>query len=335
MNRAEYSAVFISPHLDDAVFSCAGKIAELSLSKKVLVINVFTSFEKGVSVGAVVLGDERLIEEACAAKILSYDHINLNEKDAFFRGFRKGSIGKVFYPPVKEDFIYLETLREKIGRELEKISFSELYVPLGIGWHIDHCLIHRIFNDKNNPYAEKLRFYEDAPYIFFPGARAERLAYLRGESTSFIKNLISVSRAFFHSGFTQNIKKFPQRYLIMPFMAGYFMRVFFMQRKSKKVNFFPRLRVEVFNCNSHYEKKMTAVMCYTSQVKEFFESIDKMRESYKNYSREVIHCLYHSEQYWLPENEKVEFNAKVGTKCLAKKIKSEQSPQTKQTRLDF
>ena len=39
-----YRAVIISPHLDDAVFSCGGLILKLKSEGPILVINIFTKY---------------------------------------------------------------------------------------------------------------------------------------------------------------------------------------------------------------------------------------------------------------------------------------------------
>lgn len=305
MTKKDYSAVFISPHLDDAVFSCGGKIAELSKLKKVFVFNIFTSYDEDTHNRSVVFGNERLIEEENASKVLNYDFFNLNEKDAFFRGFRKGSIAKVFYPPTSEDLIYLENLKEKIFATLESIKFDEIYVPLAIGWHIDHYLIHLIFNDPMNPFKGKIRFYEDVPYVFFPGARLERFAFLQNQTTSLIKNTLSISKAFFNSGMTQKIKKFPWRYLIMPFMALYFLKLILLHRKFlRKVQrnqLFSQYTFENHNCDANIELKISAVLCYQSQVREFFISENHLRMDYTKYSNEIDPSCLLIEKYWIPK----------------------------------
>lgn len=305
MTKKEYSAVFISPHLDDAVFSCGGKIAALSKLKKVFVFNIFTSFDVDTQDRSVVFGNKRLAEEENASKALNYDFFNLNEKDAYFRGFRKGSIAKVFYPPTSEDLIYLENLKEKIFVTLESIRFDEIYVPLAVGWHIDHYLVHLIFNDSTNPFKEKIRFYEDVPYVFFPGARLERFANLQNQPSSIIKNSLSISKAFFHSGMTQNIKKFPWRYLIMPFMAFYFLKLILLHRKFlekvQRNHFISQFTLENHNCDANIEVKISAVLCYQSQVKEFFINENHLRMNYTNYSNEIDPSFLLIERYWIPK----------------------------------
>lgn len=307
MTKKEYSAVFISPHLDDAIFSCGGKIAELTNKKKVLVLNIFTSFDAVTHDRAVTFGNERLIEEENSSKVLNYDYLNLNEKDAYFRGFRKGSIAKVFYPPTSEDLIYLKYLKEKILATLNLISFDEVYVPLAIGWHIDHYLVHLIFNDHLNPFKEKIRFYEDAPYIFFPGARIERMAFLQNQSTNIITNALSISRAFFNSGMTQNIKKFPWRYMIMPYMAFYFIKLIFLHRKVQRNNPFTQFSIVNLICDHNIELKILAVLCYQSQVKEFFTSENQLRMNYINYSKDIDSSILLIERYWIPQLNQAAF----------------------------
>jgi len=304
MTRQHYAAIFISPHLDDAVFSCGGKMAMLSKDKKVLVINVFTSFDENIQKGAVVLGSERLIEEENASKVLNYEYVNLDEKDAFFRGWRKGSIGKVFYPPRDEDIIYLNHLKAKIFLHLKDITFDEVYIPLAVGWHIDHYLVHLAFSDVGDDLKKKIRFYEDVPYVFFKGARNERLSFIQMQYTSLFQNTLNISKTFFNSGFTKNIKKFPFRYLIMPFMFYYFLKLVFLHRKAKSNGHYSHLICEVFNCEQFFELKRVAVNCYSSQVKEFFVDENDLKSSYSHYSEKVLKTKFMSESYWCFQKSK-------------------------------
>src|SRR5512140_827959 len=92
-----YRAVFISPHLDDAIFSCGGTIARLVEDGPVLVVNVFSRCTEGARKYTLVLGEERRGEERAAASFLGYDAICLEEADAFLRqGCSRSSIRKLF-----------------------------------------------------------------------------------------------------------------------------------------------------------------------------------------------------------------------------------------------
>ena len=80
-----YKAVFVSPHLDDAVFSCGGEMSRLTKERPVLVLNIFTEYLSEIKVHAVVLGAKRYAEERAAARFLGFESQNLGELDVSFR----------------------------------------------------------------------------------------------------------------------------------------------------------------------------------------------------------------------------------------------------------
>ena len=67
-----YRAVFLSPHLDDAVFSCGGLLARLAKTGPVLVLNLFTEFPRPIQNRGIVLGSERYKEEVAAARLCAW-----------------------------------------------------------------------------------------------------------------------------------------------------------------------------------------------------------------------------------------------------------------------
>ena len=162
VDKPRYRAIFISPHLDDAVFSCGGTIAKLVEEGPVLVLNLFTRYLSEVKIRGVVLGNERYQEEVDAADFLGFESLNLGELDVSFRREAYRQLGNIFRPPLAEDLAWLPTLREKVFAVLAALDYQQLYVPLGIGWHVDHVLTFLLFE----PWAtqENLCFYEDAPY---------------------------------------------------------------------------------------------------------------------------------------------------------------------------
>ena len=64
-------AVFLSPHLDAAIFSCGGTIARLRGEGPVLILNVFTHFPRAGKKFSIYIDDERHLEEAEAAGALA------------------------------------------------------------------------------------------------------------------------------------------------------------------------------------------------------------------------------------------------------------------------
>src|SRR5262245_12638318 len=103
MPTEAYRAVFLSPHLDDAVFSSGGMIAKLASEGRVLVLNVFSRYPAEVNRGPVVITQQRYEEEAGAASLLGFRSDCLDEVDAALRHDAYRSPANLFRAPVADD----------------------------------------------------------------------------------------------------------------------------------------------------------------------------------------------------------------------------------------
>ncbi len=121
-------------------------MARLLREGPVLVLNIFTGYLSNLKIHGAVLGAERYREEIDAANFMGFESVNLGELDAPFRRTAYQQLGNIFRPPVAEDLAWLEALRVKVFGALEQIGFQELYVPLGVGWHVDHVLTYMLFD---------------------------------------------------------------------------------------------------------------------------------------------------------------------------------------------
>ena len=71
--KKHYRAVIISPHFDDAVFSCGGLINQLVKEGPVLIYTIFTDYLSGIKIHGVVLSETRQQEEIDAAHFLGFE----------------------------------------------------------------------------------------------------------------------------------------------------------------------------------------------------------------------------------------------------------------------
>ena len=135
-------------------------------------------YPKEVKVRAVVIGAERYDEERAAARFLGYASHNFDELDAFFRRPAYRSVGNIFRPPRagRCGDLDLSALRERVFGFLDGVDYERLYVPMAVGWHVDHTLTHLVFE----PWAHRsnLVYYEDARYCRFSDATKYRLKEL-------------------------------------------------------------------------------------------------------------------------------------------------------------
>ncbi len=175
MNENEISktALFVSPHLDDAVFSCGGTMAKLAESGwRTILCTVFTKSvadPKGFALACQLdknLAPEidymklRRAEDCAAARILNVSEtLHLNFAEAPHRGYHSApelfagvKSGDEIWKPIAEHFALLDDIHEP---EL-------VFAPQGLGSHCDH--LQTIDAVLKSFAEEKMCWYFDTPY---------------------------------------------------------------------------------------------------------------------------------------------------------------------------
>jgi len=293
MTSPRYKAVFVSPHLDDAVFSCGGEIARLVQEGPVLVLNLFTRYPSEVKLHAIVLGAERYREEEAAARFLGFASHNFGELDAPFRYPDYRSPGNLFRPPVREDLeVYLPELRERVFAYLAGIDYEHLYVPLAIGWHVDHMLTYLLFEPWIGQ--DKLIHYEDAPYCLVPHATRCRLDELgtyplqAGDRslapTGDWRAWWSAAMAYAETALMKNLRPRIVRWFAVPVVSVYLYRLMALHRRLA-ANTTKNSVLQPFtqSVNDVFPHKLEAMTLYHSQFREFFtdpKDCDKLYAAY-------------------------------------------------------
>ena len=190
--------VFVSPHPDDIALSCGGLVAGLAGSgETVVIVTIFcgpgsnpslTDYQcdaLGFGSGAAALGAapspeaamaERRDEDNRYARSVGARIIFLNLPDAVFRGYEGEA--QLMGTPRPDDPAPIDAL----ARELDALKPRHVYVPLGVGSHVDHQLtraagIALLGGPRDQPsravavgpgLLERLVFYEDFPYAQLP-----------------------------------------------------------------------------------------------------------------------------------------------------------------------
>jgi len=307
MAKPRYKAVFISPHLDDAVFSCGGEIARLVQEGPVLVLNLFTRYLGEVKTRGVVLGDERYREEADAAAYLGYESHNLGELDVSFRRDAYRSLGNIFRPPVPEDMAWLPELREKVFAFLSGLDYERLYVPLGIGWHVDHVLTYLLFEPWIGNKA--LLYYEDAPYCLLPHTTRYRLdelgLYPRGledlslAPTGAWRAWWQTAMAYADTALMKNLKPWLVRQSAIPVVSVYLYRLMALHRRLAAAPTKPwALQPQVRSVEEVFPRKLEAMALYRSQFREFFADLADCEQLYTSYAAQMPRQYGPVERYW-------------------------------------
>jgi len=205
------SFVFISPHMDDCIFSAGATISHLAKVAKVVVINVFTKYDRktfSLPLLGFLLGYKSLRVEDIFRKRRNEDRkvfsklaikpVNLNFVDAIFRKKESvkgnGTFLKILknniYPSGKNLFAGKvseedEKIKTKIYAKIEKF-LSKLgkdyiiFCPYGVGGHVDHILVREICEEN----FAKVIFWKDQPYASIQ-KKTERLfnLYFKPDST--------------------------------------------------------------------------------------------------------------------------------------------------------
>jgi len=168
--------LYLSPHLDDAVFSCGGLLAmQDGRGEPVSILTAFagdppdwriTPFAAELHARWGKPGPPiavRRAEDRLAAGRLSAAVVHLDLPEAIYR---KGDDDRplypdrdsIFGPPDVEDAGTLNRLTEALAAlDLEN---ARLYCPLGVGGHVDHRLLRLAAESLHRP----LAYYREFPY---------------------------------------------------------------------------------------------------------------------------------------------------------------------------
>jgi LmbE family N-acetylglucosaminyl deacetylase len=302
-----YSAVVISPHLDDAVFTCADQMMQHAKEGPVLVINIFTKFKEAVKDKAIVISDDRFIEEREASHFLKFTSHNLNELEAYFRRPEYHALQPIFQPVSDSDLHeYLDHLRHRIFSHLEQFTFDRLYVPLGSGWHVDHILTFKVFE----PWIGKreIIFYEDVPYTFIPHALRYRLRDL-GDYTpplhdltlrphnAVISSLIAAG-AYFNMAMMINLKPPIMRWVGTPVVCWYFLKLMVWHTQRRAYTGPRYMLTPVIYKTEDFSHKLEALSQYWGQFTEFFLDPLDCKKHFVSYARKVTEKDDPIERYW-------------------------------------
>lgn len=155
----EHGVLIVSPHRDDAAFSCAIAIRELRKRCSVTVSNYFTVSEYAPlrTTDAVSITALRLDEDRNFAKLAGVTLADLDLVDAPQRlqiEFSQISNNRPLGP---ED----ARCRQIITAQIAGLAPDLILLPLALGDHIDHRIAQAAAIDTGHP---RLAFYEDLPY---------------------------------------------------------------------------------------------------------------------------------------------------------------------------
>jgi len=167
--------LFLSPHLDDAVFSCPGRIlTEVRRGARVIVATLFSHC--GRHTASRPEYRNRRQEDCRALRLLGAERMWLGLPDAPFRAPYYQSFRTIIFGQSPSDHHWLAKIQERLTSLIADLRPRRIYAPLGVGHHIDHRLTFRAAAASCE--RRKIIFYEERPYALLPHAVAWRLAQL-------------------------------------------------------------------------------------------------------------------------------------------------------------
>jgi LmbE family N-acetylglucosaminyl deacetylase len=189
--------VFLSPHLDDVVYSCGGTLG-MHARDRPLVVTIFAGEpEPGAVLSPAAhhkhtkMGTEdahqsmawRRCEDVAALGEFGVEHLWLDYPDALYRGDpplyprRDQYLGGEVHA---DDASLVDRLADDLALIERRSSGSfHWYAPMGIGRHVDHQIVCAVGRTLSR-HGSWVTYYEDMPYALVDGA----IAACRGELDS-------------------------------------------------------------------------------------------------------------------------------------------------------
>jgi LmbE family N-acetylglucosaminyl deacetylase len=164
------TSLYVAPHLDDIALSCAGGVlARARSGRRVVACTVFTKS------GDAEIDRTRSDEDARAMAFARAERVDLGFDDAPVRlGVAASFRALALDAPIDRGLV--RELTRVLAAEIRRVAATEVWLPLGIGGHIDHRTVFAA-SAAAGPLA---RFYEDRPYAFVPAFRDMRRLELVG-----------------------------------------------------------------------------------------------------------------------------------------------------------
>jgi LmbE family N-acetylglucosaminyl deacetylase len=183
--------IYLSPHLDDAIYSCGGMIhRQVAGGARVVVVTFCTAdpppgplsdfaqvlherWQPEAHAQAAEVVGLRRREDLAALESLGAEAVHLDIPDCIYRhnpatGLALYASGPALFGSLHPSELGLiRRTATKLSTLLHGFGRHHLYVPLGIGQHVDHQLTRRAAEVAGGVYA----YFEDYPYVANEGER--------------------------------------------------------------------------------------------------------------------------------------------------------------------
>jgi LmbE family N-acetylglucosaminyl deacetylase len=190
----KHSFLFISPHLDDAVFSCGGYIGKLrALGFPVSVLTLFSGSptDKLSLLARALHVDWNLPRDAAAIRreedrqalaMLGAEAVHAGFLDCIYRRDRMSGkpvytrLGQILGQETVEETQLVEEIAQYLEKILQEGAYQHTLAPLELGGHVDHLITHAAARMAQSRYPQtRFYSYEDLPYAIKDAPKGNRV----------------------------------------------------------------------------------------------------------------------------------------------------------------
>ena len=317
--QKSYEHVYISPHMDDVVLSCGGRIAtQLSKGESVLIVTVFTgdvnekSRPKGRALDPLINIKRRRVEDEKAMERLGVDYIWLDYIDGIFR----------YRPPILRYGLHMRVmdkerkLCEALHDDIRKICMAarnkRLYLPLGVGQHVDHQILFQVGRRLKHwgKHDFELYFYEDVVYVLLPNALKYRMKLIGinigsitsendlTQKKSVVQGIVELYKAIVSVPTLKLDNPLLKPIVFIFLMLSIIFMVCLLKPRAGALGRWD-ISPEVFDISSGMKEKLEAILEYSSQLNAPFWNRETMGHSLARYSQAIGGSEgQYLERYW-------------------------------------
>lgn len=176
--------LYISPHLDDVVLSCGGRLAAgRREGRSAVVVSVFAApipcdqvpqfarnYHEIMGIGSDPFLRQR--EDREALRLLGAQPIHLGHLDCIYRTRPDGLPAvtherEIFLFDMAEEEDLLQAVSDDLYGPIISVDADRVVLPLALGWHRDHVLTRRAAERALGRAGQHIdvRYFEDVPYV--------------------------------------------------------------------------------------------------------------------------------------------------------------------------
>jgi LmbE family N-acetylglucosaminyl deacetylase len=186
-------ALYVSPHFDDAVFSCGGQIYDRAKrGERVVVVTVCAALPPALSelspfaaslharwIASGQSNFNRAAEDRAALAVLGAEPVHLNFHDCIYRRSAEGdwlydSEPAIFGKLSPRESSVVAAVAAALAGVPPLAPGAEIYIPFGVGGHVDHQLARIAAEQWLVSTRHPLRHYADYPYAQSVAGGVER-----------------------------------------------------------------------------------------------------------------------------------------------------------------